>query len=663
VKLSILGWSTNGLRCPDVDLDFAKGGKTPHAVTLLQMPNGTGKTTTLELIRAALDGSAAQWNADRVRSFRRALSDDLHGEFCIRLAVDQEPLTFTLKLDFDAGRASYTTQFRSRNVEHHEPPAQATRFLRSEFVKLFIFDGEYAHVLFDGSKSEAGKAIKNLFQLYLFEDLQDASDAHLKEKIKEIGSKSRSANAIKIMRKDLEAAENHLRSLKKEKDKASAAVSKDQDRIEILDSRLRDLTAKSKGLNDNRARALSDQAKAQQEARDALYNLLTQLRKPIFVHPCFHQTLSELVAGLEQLRLPADTASQWFDELADAKNDNCVCGRPLGPQERQNILTLKDRFLGTEVHAVLNAVKGSARQALLDHAQQPTGAETSLAAAISTTSKSEKHKRECDTKLKAAEQALAERGNADEQRINSEILDLRPKVADYKELLMQMQLPTGRHSLKVAEARQDELALGLSKSTKTVELNEKIKVLRGILEDASEIADAALRNDVKDKCNERLAQVLKNDPLRIGSIERSIALESQGGASMGQTLAVGYTFLVTLLSEGNHSFPLVVDSPAGPLDHTIRREVARIIPAMSDQFLAFTISTEREGFVSTLADAVEEAGRDSVQFLTLVRLTAGTRPLVANAPPGRIVKTANSALVDDREFFESFNLEADEDEV
>jgi DNA sulfur modification protein DndD len=315
------------------------------------------------------------------------------------------------------------------------------------------------------------------------------------------------------------------------------------------------------------------------------------------------------------------------------------------------------------VHAVLNAVKGSASQAIHEHAQQQADTKKSLATAISTTKESEKYRRECDTKLKAAEQALAEQGNADEKRINQEILDLRPSITEYKELLKQMKLPTGEHSLKEAEDRHKKLERDLAKLTKTVELNNKIKVLRGILQDALEIADAALRKDVKDKCNERLAQVLKNDPLRIGSIEKSIALEGQGGASMGQTLAVGYTFLVTLLNEGNQSFPLVVDSPAGPLDHTIRREVARIIPTMSDQFLAFTISTEREGFVSTLADAVEEAGRDQVQFLTLVRLTAGTQPLVANAPPGRTVKTSNSALVDDREFFESFNLEAEEDEV
>lgn len=130
---------------------------------------------------------------------------------------------------------------------------------------------------------------------------------------------------------------------------------------------------------------------------------------------------------------------------------------------------------------------------------------------------------------------------------------------------------------------------------------------------------------------------------------------------MGQTLAVGYTFLVTLLNEGNQSFPLVVDSPAGPLDHSIRREVARIIPAMSEQFLAFTISTEREGFVTTLADAVAARGHDQVQFLTLVRLTDGTQRLLADAPPERTTTTRNSALVHDRAFFESFNIAADED--
>ena len=366
---------------------------------------------------------------------------------------------------------------------------------------------------------------------------------------------------------------------------------------------------------------------------------------------------------VRRLRLPANTAAQWFEELAADDNDKCICGRALGHAERQNILAMKERYLGTDVHSVLNSVKNQATQALREHEKDKDAALARLTLSCGSTMRSEKHKRDCATKLKAAERELAEHGNVEERRIANEAMELRPKVENLKELLKRLALPSGDESLQAAEALCKKLTDELTKTTKTVELNGKVKVLKGILSDASRRADSALRQDVKDKCNSRLEEILRNDPLRIGNIESSLNLEYQGGASMGQTLAVGYTFLVTLLNEGNLSFPLVVDSPAGPLDHSIRREVARIIPVMSDQFLAFTISTEREGFVATLAETVAASGSDQVQFFTLARLTDGTRPLFANAPADRTVRKFNSVLVHDRAFFESFNVETEEDEA
>ncbi len=92
-------------------------GKTAR-VALVQMPNGTGKTTTLTLLNAALSGDAANWGEDRVRLFRRPGDLNPRGKFIVRLLVDDRPLTLELLLDFEAGRASYRTtesgQWRDR---------------------------------------------------------------------------------------------------------------------------------------------------------------------------------------------------------------------------------------------------------------------------------------------------------------------------------------------------------------------------------------------------------------------------------------------------------------------------------------------------------------------------------------------------------------------
>ena len=56
--MRILGWKAHGLRCPDHEIDCTDTDNNVHSVTLIQMPNGTGKTTTLALLRAALSGAA-----------------------------------------------------------------------------------------------------------------------------------------------------------------------------------------------------------------------------------------------------------------------------------------------------------------------------------------------------------------------------------------------------------------------------------------------------------------------------------------------------------------------------------------------------------------------------------------------------------------------------
>ena len=47
-------------------------------------------------------------------------------------------------------------------------------------------------------------------------------------------------------------------------------------------------------------------------------------------------------------------------------------------------------------------------------------------------------------------------------------------------------------------------------------------------------------------------------------------------------------------------FPLVVDSPAGPIDEGVRRRIGRLLPELCTQFVGFTINTERAGFVDAL---------------------------------------------------------------
>ena len=90
VVIKVAGWRAEGLRCPDHQVSFLKDkdGQDIYPVSLIQMPNGTGKTTTLELLRAALSGdaltgkgSAQEWSVDKVQSFQKRNSQSSSGQF------------------------------------------------------------------------------------------------------------------------------------------------------------------------------------------------------------------------------------------------------------------------------------------------------------------------------------------------------------------------------------------------------------------------------------------------------------------------------------------------------------------------------------------------------------------------------------------------------
>ena len=53
MQIKILHIKSENLRCPDIEINFYKNNKT----NFIQMPNGTGKTTLINLIKNTLSDS------------------------------------------------------------------------------------------------------------------------------------------------------------------------------------------------------------------------------------------------------------------------------------------------------------------------------------------------------------------------------------------------------------------------------------------------------------------------------------------------------------------------------------------------------------------------------------------------------------------------------
>jgi hypothetical protein len=146
---------------------------------------------------------------------------------------------------------------------------------------------------------------------------------------------------------------------------------------------------------------------------------------------------------------------------------------------------------------------------------------------------------------------------------------------------------------------------------------------------------------------------MPHNSIRIERVDRSLRLAGgKSGGSAGETLAVAYAFLSTLFYRTDHQLPFVVDSPAGPLDHPKRSAVASLIPHLAGQFIAFVISTERDGF----QDKLHQTAKGSIQYLTLFR--TGDPDMESAAQAEAVAEsTADGILVTGQSFFESFQIE------
>ena len=660
MRIEIAGWESEGLRCPDVAVDLRRDGRVPR-VSLVQMPNGTGKTTTLELLNAALSGSAREWRPDQVRAYRRGREGSV-GRFKANLVADGKPLSMELLLDYSTGRASYrsTSPGSGGVVQVYRVPPSLDRFFRPEFLRLFIFDGEFAGRLLDGGQAEADRVVDALCQVYLLREAASFARDYWEQESKAdttrteagLGRKRDERNALAVRQKrveeDLERAKSEIGTLSKAAGELRAKI---RQRI--------DSVAETRELRD---KAEEDRAAARSEVAERRAKLMTALRLPHAIHPALGERLVELRDSLDRVRLPENTSAQFFEELVE--EDDCICGRPMDEAAKEQIRARAERYLDADDSGVINALK----QDITRSTEEPQDDEEDSGYARVLRLRKELtdavgRERLADQRVRVLMDRLIKDGDKELEAWQEEADDKEERAKKRRKLVDEIEglgvgdsnLETTR-CLRVIRREIDRLNDRIAQIEGTVRLRSQTELIAALLDEAGERARVTIRGELLEACNRRLSVILENDPLTIDRIDRSIRLRGQRGASAGQTLAIGYTFLMSVLNRGQNDFPLVVDSPAGPIDKGVRRRIGRLLPTLCSQFLGFTINTEREGFVDALESQVED-----IAFLTLFRKTPGTRRMMDALPPGRYMETSNAVLVEDRDYFFGFDIEEEEE--
>lgn len=423
MDVRITGWKISNVRggLREVEIEL---GDNPCRWTLIQMPNGTGKTTTMELLRATLTG--AELAAKTVRELRADDSVET-GFFEVRLLVDGRPYRLQLELDFRDGSATHWTVQASERGGGRELgrnlPADLRTLLKPTLTNLFVFNGELAADIIDLSKSAAAEAIRALYGLGLLDALGTRVDNLIDLEARRAASITTAKERKGITQ--LQNALDEVRSARTRLEAQRAAASGRITELGLERKRIQD-EIQARLSEDEGVRAeLETLADQQRDVDDNISDLsqgaLEALRRPAFVHPTLLARLQNLGSKLYELKLPETISREFFNELAQQKL--CVCGRPIGHTEQHAIVSGAERYLAQDQISVINQMK----LALKESTGSPEALTTTVASLQTQLREQRRIKAERDrlTSERVAEgDELLRSLRAEEQSLSEEITTL-----------------------------------------------------------------------------------------------------------------------------------------------------------------------------------------------------------------------------------------------
>ena len=654
MKIELLGWKSEGLRCPDIEVKLEKEDGSVARVSLLQMPNGTGKTTTLNCLRAAMDGSAETWSEEKVKAYREIDGKRDHGLFIATLRVhDTQKIIIEMTFHFNEGVVTYKTTVGSKTEDNYSPPPDVRRYLDPRFSKLLFFDGEMANNLIDGNgTTSASQIIDTFYGLYHLNELKEHARRNYDLFEKRSGSIKGAAQMTKLIsRRD--SLRDKSRKLKEQAESDEARLEKlrhEHAQIKVeLDEHL--LQSDQFKEEENQVQEERDQALSRLEG--AFHEVDLIFPDPFAIWPPLATDVHDLVESLDRLKLTEQSSRLFLEELVH--EPVCVCDRPMDHDARASILKRADQTLEDAVNGYLKSLKRQIQPYARDGVSVFGEAVDRIVAADNDLSMAGSALENIRARAAATGDEVVAKKKDQLKKIEQEIDELESSIESARRFTR-----TGDDErcgcIDYFEKRLKEAENELARLSGTRDLKHRTDTLIQVIDAAYKRAHALLKDDVVRRANERLLQILRYNPVQISDIGNSVQLKGRGGASVGQTLAVGYVFLAGLLYEGGNQFPLVVDSPVGSLDDEARKELGGLIPILVKQMVGFVIATERKWFVDPLADASD----GDLLYLTHLRINEYTKEIITDLKGNKRSSSDNGILLEGRDAFMALGEGVDE---
>ena len=610
MKMSILELEYKNIRkISSLQISFRNdtGGLIKN--NFVMMANGTGKTTTMTLIKGLLDGSAKNWPVDYVKSFAPTTTTGDKGEFSITVKFDEKQYKYFLSLDYVNGIAKIETQAPPKGRETGLLlPTAIKGIFTPEFVSRFVFDGEQAKKSMDRTSNEADETIRYLYRLDELDEILAMNMNILTEIQNAEGGSTGTRGSLSNLRSRQKKVRDHIASLEKKQKQLNGDIARfSQEKIEKEKQR-QELDKNYEAHNKEKNEVIAEQEKNRGNVDVKITEIVSLVKTPYLVSEGLCNRMYEFGDAMKKLKLPKSSSKDFFTELAYA--EKCVCDRCIGEKERDAILKNAERYLGSDHQAVLNNIKSVLMGSTYDER---------LVAAFEELGKLQEQKTRLNARFTDVEDKLIKAGGPQVEQLQSEIEVLIGQISSAQTQLKIIESKdeddetlTEENNLHKARRADAEYEVKIASTTKTNAALRKKNVVQDLVNEIKTQATAALKEEIIKKANDKISRVIKDDYIEIESIDGYIKLKDREGASDGQTLSIGYCFLGTLFEEAELEFPFVIDSPTGKMDFDKRQAVADIIPVVFNQMIAFVQSAE----VKCFADRFYK--NTDTQYLTIV---------------------------------------------
>lgn len=610
MKMSILELEYKNIRkISSLQISFRNDTGGVIKNNFVMMANGTGKTTTMTLIKGLLDGSAKNWPVDYVKSFAPTTTTGDKGEFSITVKFDEKQYKYFLSLDYVNGIAKIETQAPPKGRETGLLlPTAIKGIFTPEFVSRFVFDGEQAKKSMDRTSNEADETIRYLYRLDELDEILAMNMNILTEIQNAEGGSTGTRGSLSNLRSRQKKVRDHIASLEKKQKQLNGDIARfSQEKIEKEKQR-QELDKNYEALNKEKNEVIAEQEKNRGNVDVKITEIVSLVKTPYLVSEGLCNRMYEFGDAMKKLKLPKSSSKDFFTELAYA--EKCVCDRCIGEKERDAILKNAERYLGSDHQAVLNNIKSVLMGSTYDER---------LVAAFEELGKLQEQKTRLNARFAAVEDKLIKAGGPQVEQLQSEIEVLIGQISSAQTQLKIIESKdeddetlTEENNLHKARRADAEYEVKIASTTKTNAALRKKNVVQDLVNEIKTQATAALKGEIIKKANDKISRVIKDDYIEIESIDGYIKLKDREGASDGQTLSIGYCFLGTLFEEAELEFPFVIDSPTGKMDFDKRQAVADIIPVVFNQMIAFVQSAE----VKCFADRFYK--NTDTQYLTIV---------------------------------------------